>query len=316
MDISRGAKLPNRVTTRRLTYTLLALILAFLAIVPMISPIPSSKAYAITPQRDWATYESPHFIIRAVKRSDLQQIGQTAESIYDNMAQRYDFHQNEKIQLYIYTDRSAFLSESPSADAAGYASPGQNIIAILLNAGNSTVTLGHEINHIIFINSVPRINTVPQWFIEGLAIHESQPGIEAAQLERYALARDIPDIVGSEQPDSDFSTPQDYAEGYMMITFIIDKFGQPKLYEIISSLQGGADFDTALTQVLGRSQDQLNSDWRAYARNQTIAIWLTRLQDFGWYLMIIIGILAIIVAPIKKRRRMRQMEDDDEPEGD
>ncbi len=304
-----------RTLGRRIAPALLALIPAFLFLSAMAALLPAN-AYAITPQSDWATYESPHFIIHAVKRSDLQQIGQTAESIFDNMARRYNFHQNEKIQLYIYTDRSAFLNGSPSGDAAGYASPGQNIIAILLNTGNSTVTLGHEINHIIFINSVPRINTVPQWFIEGLAIHESQPGIEAAQLERYALARDIPDIVGSKQPSGDFSTPQDYAEGYMMINFIIDKFGQPKLYEIISRLQGGADFNAALTQVLGRSQDRLNSDWRAYARNQTIAIWLTRLQDFGWYLLIIAGILAIIVAPIKKRRRMRQMEDDDEPEGD
>jgi len=316
MGILRGAKIPGRAANKRVAYVLIALVITFLAVIPVISIISSSNAYAITSQSDWVTYESPHFIIHAIKRSDLQQIGQTAESIYDNMAQRYNFHQNEKIQLYIYTDRPAFLSESPSIYAAGYASPGQNIIAILLNAGNSTVTLGHEINHIIFIHSVPRVNTVPQWFIEGLAIHESQPGIEAAQLERYALVRDIPDMVGSKQPRSDVSTPQDYAEGYMMINFIIDKFGQPKLYGIISRLQSGSDFNAALTQVLGRSQDKLNSDWRAYARNQIIAIWLTRLQDLGWYLLIIVGILAMIIAPIRKRRRLRQMEDDDEPEDD
>lgn len=289
-----------------------------LAMVIMVAvlALPSSNAHAITPQSDWATYESPHFIVHAVKRSDLQLIGRTAESIYDNMARRYNFNQNGKINLYIYTDRSAFLSASPSVDAAGYASPGQNMIAILLNAGNSTITLGHEINHIIFINSVPRINTVPQWFIEGLAIRESQPGIEATQLEQYALVRDIPDMVGSKQPSGDFSTPQDYAEGYMMINFIIDKFGRPKLYEIITSLQGGEDFNAALTQALGRSQDQLNADWRTYARNQVIAIWITRLKDFGWYLMILVGLLAMIIAPVRKHRRLKRMEDEDEDDGE
>ncbi|MBE0447174.1 MAG: hypothetical protein IBX64_03570 [Actinobacteria bacterium] len=274
--------------------------------------IQAASAFAVVTQSDWATLETPHFKIHASKRASIEDIGRVAEAVYVDMAARYNHNQAQKIDLYIYTDRSAFLAGSPSANAAGYAQPSRNLIAVLQGVGNSTVILAHEINHIIFTNSVPRLDTVPRWFVEGLAIHESQPGIEAARLEKYALAKDIHDFLGPAKSSWDEpARPQDYAQGYLMVNFITDKFGEAKLYEVIGRLQAGEVFDSALIRALGSNQDELNAEWKDYARGQIISIWLMQLRDIGWYLMGALIILAIIIAPIRKRRRLREMEDED-----
>ncbi|MCL6471618.1 MAG: hypothetical protein K6T91_02270 [Firmicutes bacterium] len=291
------------------TKGLLARVIIMAILVSMLTP---SFVFAIILQSDWATLSTQHFLIYAPKRADIEQIGDVAERIYTEMASRYKYNQSQIINLYIYTDQAAFLSGSPSPDAAGYASPCQNMIAVLLGAGNSTTTLRHEISHMMFLRSVPKVNTVPIWFIEGLAIYESKPGIEAAEIAKYALARDIPDLVGNENQSLDNNaTKQDYAQGYMVIDFIVNEFGEPKLYEVIEKLQKGLDFNDALTQVLGLSQDNLNAKWKGFASGEVKSIWLMQLRDIGWYLLSSLVILTAIIVPFRKRKRLREMEDED-----
>ncbi|HEY3374330.1 MAG TPA: hypothetical protein VGK02_04625 [Candidatus Aquicultor sp.] len=274
----------------------------------------AGSAVAITSQRDWTSLQTPHFIIFATKRANMRSIGQTAESIYIDMAGRYHFEQQQKIKLYVYTDRAAFLSDSPSDNAAGYAAPGQNLVSILNGVGNATITLTHEINHIIFMRSVPRIDTVPEWFIEGLATYESQPGVDVANLDSYMLTRDIPQLVGNHSNSGWAGSQQDYAQAYQMVSFVADKFGRNKLYGAIDRMQAGEDFDTALLRAVGRNQKQLNSDWQGYARKQQITIWLIWLQDIGWYVMGVLVLLLAIWAPIRKHLHLRRMEEDEVPE--
>ncbi len=288
----------------------LAGVVALAILVLILTPFSS---FAITSQNDWATISTPHFVIHATKRADVEQIGRIAEGIYSEMALRYKYNQSQPINLYIYTDQAAFLSGSPSSDAAGYASPSQNLIAVFLGTGNSTITLGHEISHIMFMRSVPRINTVPIWFIEGLAIYDSQPGAEAAEIEKYALTRDIPDLVGSASQSLDTSASrQDYAQGYMVVNFIVSKFGEQKLYKAIGRMQAGASFNDALMQELGLSQDTINAKWKEYAHSQATNIWLTQLRDVGWYILGGLVILVIVIAPIRKRRQLRNLENVDD----
>lgn len=287
-----------------------ARVVAVTVLVLMLIPLSS---FAVTTQSDWATINTPHFIIYATKRADVEQIGRIAEGIYSEMASRYKYNQSQPINLYIYTDQAAFLSGSPSSDAVGYASPSQNLIAVFLGTGNSTITLGHEISHIMFMRSVPRINTVPIWFIEGLATYDSQPGVEAAEIEKYALARDIPDLVGSANQPLDTSTGrQDYAQGYMVVNFIVSKFGEQKLYKVIERMQMGANFNDALVQELGLSQDTINAKWKEYAHGQVANIWLMQLRDVGWYILGGLVILIVVIAPIRKHRQLRNLENVDD----
>ncbi|MDI6817289.1 MAG: peptidase MA family metallohydrolase [Actinomycetota bacterium] len=291
-------------------YLLKTMILTLLVCV-----LATGMALAVESESDWKTYETEHFVIHASTRANVEEIGRLAEATYNGMSVRYNDSNQQKINLYIYSNRSAFLKESPSAEAAGYASPGNNLIAILQGAGNSTKTLIHEINHIIFLSNVTRIETVPHWFIEGLALYESQPGAEVAELEKYALARDIPDFIERGRGNDDGpATSREYADGYLKVNFIVDKFGRDKLYEAIGRLQRGAAFDRALVESLGVGEEELNTTWTDYARGQRVSIWLMQLRDIGWYVMTALLILAIFVFPIQRYRHMRAMDDDDDEE--
>ncbi|MBS3910139.1 MAG: hypothetical protein KGZ93_11060 [Actinobacteria bacterium] len=270
-------------------------------------------AVAIEAEPDWKTHETEHFTIYASERADVEEIGRIAEAAYNGMSVRYRDSNRQKINLYIFTSRSAFLKGSPSTEAAGYASPARSLIAILQGAGNSTITLTHEINHIVFMRNVARIETVPQWFIEGLALYESQPGAEAAELEKYALARDIPDFIerGAGVDDGP-ATRREYADGYLKVNFMVDKFGRDKLYEAVGRLQTGASFNDALLESLGVSEDGLNAAWTDYARGQRVSIWVMQLRDIGWYVMAALLVIVIFVFPIQRYRRLRAMDDDDD----
>ncbi|MDP2210387.1 MAG: peptidase MA family metallohydrolase [Candidatus Aquicultor sp.] len=281
----------------------------------IICVLSAGVAVAVESEPDWKTYETEHFTIHASARANVEEIGRLAEATYNGMSLRYNDTDPQKINLYIYTSRSAFLGESPSTDAAGYASPGSNLIAILQGAGNSTKTLTHEINHIIFLRNVARMDTVPQWFIEGLALYESQPGAEAAELEKYALARDIPDFIERGIGINDGpATRREYADGYLKVNFIVNKFGRDKLYETIGRLQTGAVFDQALVESLGVSEDGLNTAWNNYARGQRVSIWVMQLRDIGWYVMTALLVIVMFVFPIQRYRRLRAMDDDEQYE--
>ncbi|HCG99823.1 MAG TPA: hypothetical protein DE036_08600 [Actinobacteria bacterium] len=281
----------------------------------IICVLSAGVAVAVESEPDWKTYETEHFTIHASSRANIDEIGRLAEAIYDGMSVRYKDSNPEKIKLYIYTNRSAFLKESPSSDAAGYASPSLDLIAILQGAGNSTITLTHEINHIIFLRNVSRIDTVPQWFIEGLALYESQPGAEAAELEKYALARDIPDFIEQGTGINDGpATRREYADGYLKVNFIVYKFGRDKLYEAIGRLQTGSGFNEALVESLGVSEGELNAAWTDYARGQRVNIWLMQLRDIGWYVMTALLVIVMFVFPIQRYRRLRAMDDVEEDE--
>lgn len=283
----------------------------------LICVLATGVAFAVEAESDWKTSETEHFTIHASARADVEEIGRLAEATYNGMSVRYNDSNRQKINLYIYTNRSAFLKDSPSAEAAGYASPGNNLIAILQGAGNSTKTLIHEINHIIFLRNVARIETVPHWFIEGLALYESQPGAEVAELEKYALARDIPDFIEQGTGIADGpATRREYADGYLKVNFIVEKFGRDRLYEAIGRLQRGAAFDRALVESLGVGEEELNTSWTDYARGQRVSIWLMQLRDIGWYVMTALLIVAMFIFPIQRYRSLRAMDDDENDDDD
>jgi hypothetical protein len=229
------------------------------------------------------------------------------------MAARYHYKQKQKIKLIVYTDRDQFLAGSPSKNAAGYAIPSENLIAVLDGQGDPAgfqTTLAHEINHIIFIRSVPIIASVPQWFIEGLAIYESHPGIKVARLEKYALAQDLPDVI-SLRPDPGPAELKDYAQGYLLVGFIVSEYGRDALDNVIARMQMGDDFNSAMLQTLKVTPQELNDRSKTYMNTQLIYVWLYELQDLGWYFACALFIVAGTVAFVRKRRHLAGINDEE-----
>jgi hypothetical protein len=235
-----------------------------------------------------------------------------AEKIFTDMAFRYDYHPSQRTILLVYSNEEKFYEGSPSADAVGYAVPSENKIAIILGAdlADLRTTIAHEINHIIFIKSVPRIDTVPQWFIEGLAIYESHPGIsDAGSLEQQALAKDLPDII-SRQPVSSIAEPKDYGQGYLLVGYIVRQFGRSALDGIIGELQSGRDFNSAVLKVLNTNPAELNANSKESVATDLIYVWLLKLQNIEWYLATVLFVVAGATAFMNKRKRLKNSPDD------
>lgn len=265
-----------------------------------------------------------HFVFHAGDKgfNSYLALGKMCEEIYTVMAKRYHYDRKDKIDFFFYTDRSKFLQESPSNDAVGYAIPSENKIAVLFdgNSQNEQSTITHEINHIIFIRSVPDIKTVPQWFIEGLAIYESHPGPRVSAIEEQALAKDLPDII-SNRVDNGPAELKDYGQGYLLVGFIVSEFGREALDGIIVRLQQGDAFNDAVLKTVRMSPEELNNRSRAYVNIDLFYIWLLKLQDFEWYFATALFLLAGGLAYYRKRKSLSkrtedERDDDDENEFD
>ncbi|MBI4733295.1 MAG: hypothetical protein HY779_00465 [Rubrobacteridae bacterium] len=264
------------------------------------------------------TYEGTNIVLRAADDNArlFESLKTVPEKIFEEMASRYHYRQTKKIVLFVYSDPEKFYENSPSRDAIGYAIPAENKIAILLNgnlAGLQT-TIAHEINHIIFINSTPRINTVPQWFIEGLAIYESHPGSNAGNIEEQALAQDLPDIICL-RPDSAAAEPKDYGQGYLLVGYIVREFGRDALDGIIVKLQSGIDFNSAVLETLNVSPEELNENSKESVGIDLVYVWLLKLQNLEWYLATVLFIVAGTIAYVKKRRGLSGANDDPDNTG-
>jgi hypothetical protein len=267
-----------------------------------------------------APVEHGHFIFRPGNpgaKFDAM-VSSVSEKSYSDMAKRYHYHDGKKIDFVIYTDRSKFLQESPSKDAVGYAIPSENKIAVLLDGSDYQSwqsTIAHEINHIIFIRSVPDIKTVPQWFVEGLAIYESHPGPQASAIEEQALAKDLPNII-SNRPVNGPAELKDYGQGYLLVGFIAREFGREALDGIIGRLQHGDTFNNAVLKTIKMSPEELNSRSKEYVGIELFYIWLLKLQDFEWYFATVLFLLAGGLAFHRKRKSLKSQAEDEQDDDD
>ena len=53
-----------------------------------------------------------------------------------------------------------------------------------------------------------------------------------------------------------------YAQSYSLVEFLIDSYGQDKMYELLSTFKQGSNYDGALMKAYGFDMDGLDSLWR------------------------------------------------------
>lgn len=208
------------------------------------------------------------------------------------------------INIYIYLDRRAFKRIAPK-DAAGFALPAKGEIYLLRNIDYFDEVLAHELAHIIFLRSLPGGTSLPDWFIEGLAIYQSKPTDDSFRYQQKALQSDLERL---QDLDMTVDPRLSASKGYLAVTFIVEKYGQDNLKKIIHGLQAGEDFQAAMESGLGADYSVIESDWDIFKSEQRFMFDLAVLQYVG---LTIIGLLAIITPFIWRWRSSRKMEEMD-----
>lgn len=176
-----------------------------------------------------------------------------------------------EVQVWIYdsTDdmRPALQARSESYESqiitAGVR-VASNTVLVLGNA--SFDTLRHELTHVVTAQAgESAFGSLPAWLDEGTAVHsQSDPGgfgnaiANAISRGNVLSVREVSSYPGDPDKVNLF-----YGEGWSLVSYLIDEYGEAKFAELFAEVKSGSRIETALQAVYGFGQDGLEDEWRA-----------------------------------------------------
>jgi hypothetical protein len=176
------------------------------------------------------------------------------------------------IDLYVYPNyddmKDAILYE-PSW-TGGMAFPEHNIFIMGISASDSTWdqnTVIHELTHILIGHfTFSCIGSVPTWLNEGLAMF-SEGKLDSSMQSQLDQAIRDDTVLTVRSLNGGFSELSDkanlsYGQSQSIVSFLIEKYGQEKLTELLIALRDAKPIDDALLEVYGFDTDGLEDAWR------------------------------------------------------
>jgi hypothetical protein len=107
---------------------------------------------------------------------------------------------------------------------------------------------------------------MPAWLDEGTAVYgQDNPGgfrdaIESAISRGEVLSvREVSAYPGDPDKVTLF-----YGEGWSLVSYLVDTYGQEKFAQVFAEIKSGSRIDSALETVYGFDQDGLEDEWREF----------------------------------------------------
>lgn len=278
----------------------------------------SVAVFSLTPvsSSPWIKISTPHFHIFAETKETGKKTASQAEAAYQRITRELNFAPREKITLFVFSNEKAFKRISPSPEAIGFADPKGNRIYVVERKEDFDSVLRHEISHIAFLQSVPRISGIPFWFIEGLAIYQSEPFSTSLEVQRSALRGDLKSVpeLGKIRPTNPGEEERVSSEGYLLVKYIIERFGQSGLFELVGHLQAGESFSQALKDSTGVDERELNALWQSKVARERTALFLEGLRNVGLIALALVALIALMVLARRRRKFARESREFEERE--
>ena len=182
------------------------------------------------------------------------------------------------VRVYIYANYQDLKGAMifPQEWTGGVAYTTYGAVAIGINTGNlewGKRTVVHELTHLVThqMTSNP-YNSLPIWLNEGLSMYaegEMEFIFEAYLLQ--AVSQDS--LISVRSLASPFSAYAEksylsYAQSLSLVEFLIDSYGQGKIFELLSVFKKGSSYDGALIEVYGFDMDGLDALWQDYIVEQ------------------------------------------------
>jgi len=181
---------------------------------------------------------------------------------------------DQPIDLYVYPNyedmQDAILYE-PSW-TGGMAFPEYNIFIMGISASDSTWdqnTVIHELTHILVGHfTFSCIGTIPTWLNEGLSMY-SEGGLDSSSQSHLDQAIRSDTLLTVRSLNGGFSELPDkanlsYSQSYSIVNFLIEKYGQEKITDLLIALRDAKPIDDALLEVYGFDTDGLEDAWRQF----------------------------------------------------
>jgi hypothetical protein len=182
------------------------------------------------------------------------------------------------VKLYIYasaTDlQGALIFPTEWTGGVTYT----NYRAIVIGIAPNNLTWGkraitHELTHLVIgLMTLNPYNGMPFWLNEGLAMYNEGP-LEANFTSSLKNAVTNNSLISVRSLASPFSAYPDlatlsYAESHSLVDFLVSKYGQDKMFSLLTAFKDGTTHDGALQKVYGFDMDGLDKLWRDYVAKQ------------------------------------------------
>jgi hypothetical protein len=178
------------------------------------------------------------------------------------------------VKLYIYAN-SQDLREAmiyPQEWTGGAAFTRYGIIAIGIASNNldwGKRAVVHELTHLVIHQmTLNPYNDLPTWLDEGLAMYtEGALDLEyTAYLNKAITEKSLISVHSLASPFSTYTEQSylSYAQSYSLIDFLISKYGQAQMLELLLAFREGSSYNGSLEEVYGFDMNGLNTLWRDY----------------------------------------------------
>ncbi|MHB1345262.1 MAG: peptidase MA family metallohydrolase [Thermoleophilia bacterium] len=279
-------------------------------------PAPLPSAHATPPNIQatggitlGATAFADDLTVHAATETTAQRTLALAENAWTTLAPRFPAIPREPVVIVVVEDPEEYERIQPASMTRGFATFGGNRI-YLLGADLDQEVVTHELAHIMLGKNVRAGLAIPDWFNEGFAQYVS--GSDSHRLEIFyshasgelLSIQELDHVDALAGPNRHLAT----IEGLAIIEFLVDQYGDEALWDLVSHFSHSRTFSQALFDTYGRSDLELNDDWRAYAADEYGVFSLVGLQTvgttaLGMLALIALGVWATTKVKLRKDRR-------------
>ncbi len=207
-------------------------------------------------------------------------VPKTLGAAWGVMVKKYGFTPKNPVQIEVYPKREQFSVRTaglPSIGPTGVCF-GRVITAVSPKneAANWGLVLWHELGHVFAIQLSK--SHVPRWFTEGLSEYETivtRPEWHRdldPQLWLGLRANRLPKVAEMNRAFTHAKTQGDVVTAYyassQMVVYVADRYGFPKIVEMLRLWGEGKKTDAVVNTALGVSADQLDADFRAWVKKR------------------------------------------------
>jgi hypothetical protein len=225
------------------------------------------------------------------------------------------------VKIYIYANSQDLQGSMifPQEWTGGVAFTQYGIIAIGIAPGSldwGNRAIAHELTHLVIHQvTFSPYGGLPTWLDEGLAMNsegEMDPLFAAILTE----ARDKDTLISVRSLSSPFSAYAEesslaYAQSYSLVKFLIDDYGQGKMFALLNTFEQGSGYDEALVGVYGFDMDGLDVLWREHitAGVQPVLPEAEAMPSVLIVVLVVIvaGLLLVIILFCRRRARRQTL---------
>ncbi|MBN9122692.1 MAG: tetratricopeptide repeat protein [Planctomycetes bacterium] len=231
---------------------------------------------------EYATVETPHFVIRFDKKNDRVLAAFLADVLEDTFAElskQYGFAPPGKVLVEVFARREIFsgrialLPGLPGTVQGACTGPLIALPSPRADGGkrlyNWAVVVRHELTHAF--NLLQTTHHAPVWLTEGLAVRAENTNrfVQTAPLLRARLAAGTAfdlDTIG--RAYKRFNQPADvmlaYYQGLLYVEYITKEYGAGAIAKVLDAYRSTADTASALKTALGVDKAAFEAGYRKY----------------------------------------------------